>query len=104
MPILKLVTVESLGARKIDITWNTHSGERCVQLVRHYIRVLPTFKPLIVVLKQMFQLAKLNNPYNGGLSSYGVTLLLVAFLQYSAGSRAHDTKYLGSLLLSFFKF
>jgi len=37
-------------------------------------------KPLILVLKQILKVWGFNEPYNGGLSSYALFLMIVSFL------------------------
>ena len=37
-------------------------------------------KPLVLVLKQFIFSANLNDTYQGGLSSYGLILMIVSFL------------------------
>lgn len=66
----------------IDITHMTdiHNGVRCVNLVKDYIRECWYIEPLILVLKQMLKVNGLNDPYKGGLSSYGLLLMIVAFI------------------------
>jgi DNA polymerase sigma len=66
----------------IDITHKTemHNGLACVDLVKKYLMQYWFLEPLILVLKQMLKVNGLNDPYKGGLSSYGLLLLIVAFL------------------------
>lgn len=87
VPVIKLTSTEEFLNRKVDLTLreytdNQHSGENCVELVKGYIKTYPVFKPLALVLKQLIYEAKMNDTYQGGLSSYGITLMVVAYLQY----------------------
>lgn len=68
----------------IDITHMTdiHNGVKCVNLVKEYLLDCWFIEPLILVLKQMLKVNSLNDPYKGGLSSYGLLLMIVAFIQY----------------------
>ena len=68
----------------IDITHMTdlHNGMECVHLVKDYLQECWFIEPLILVLKQMLKVNGLNNPYKGGLSSYGLLLMIVAFIQF----------------------
>ena len=68
----------------IDITHMTdiHNGMECVNLVKDYLHECWFIEPLILVLKQMLKVNGLNNPYKGGLSSYGLLLMIVAFIQF----------------------
>lgn len=66
----------------IDITLMTehHNGILCVNLVKEYLRANQVIEPLILVLKQMLKVWGFNEPYNGGLSSYALFLMIVSFL------------------------
>jgi DNA polymerase sigma len=66
----------------IDITHMTefHNGLKCVELVKEYLLDCWYIEPLILVLKQMLKVNGLNDPYKGGLSSYGLLLMIVAFI------------------------
>jgi DNA polymerase sigma len=66
----------------IDITHMTdfHNGVKCVNLVKDYLLDCWFIEPLILVLKQMLKVNGLNDPYKGGLSSYGLLLMIVAFI------------------------
>lgn len=66
----------------IDITLMTeyHNGILCVNLVKQYLRENTVIEPLILVLKQMLKVWGFNEPYNGGLSSYALFLMIVSFL------------------------
>lgn len=66
----------------IDITHMTdmHNGVKCVNLVKDYLLDCWFIEPLILVLKQMLKVNGLNDPYKGGLSSYGLLLIIVAFI------------------------
>jgi len=66
----------------IDITHMTefHNGIKCVDLVKEYLLDCWFIEPLILVLKQMLKVNGLNDPYKGGLSSYGLLLMIVAFI------------------------
>ena len=66
----------------IDITHMTdiHNGVKCVNLVKDYLNDCWFIEPLILVLKQMLKVNGMNDPYKGGLSSYGLLLMIVAFI------------------------
>lgn len=66
----------------IDITHMTdmHNGVKCVNLVKEYLLDCWFIEPLILVLKQMLKVNNLNDPYKGGLSSYGLLLMIVGFI------------------------
>jgi len=49
-------------------------------LVMRLLRDFPALRPLTLVLKQLLVVKGLNDPFTGGLSSYGVALVVAAFL------------------------
>lgn len=112
VPVIKITAVEKYLSRKIDITLrefkdSKHNGEACVELIRDYIKTYKVFKPLILVLKQLIYNAKLYDPYQGGISSYGLILMLVTYLQYKTFFKVSIETVkpnLGILLVDFFNF
>lgn len=68
----------------VDITHinDQHKGIECIQLVKSYLHQYPQLKPILLVLKNLLKLHKLNDPYSGGLSSYGLLLLIVGYFQH----------------------
>ncbi len=65
----------------ISIQDSKHYGMKCVNLVKDYISEFEALEPLLYALKNLLKNGNLNNPYTGGLSSYGLILMLVSFLQ-----------------------
>ena len=57
-----------------------HHGEECVNYIKQKIKEYEVLTPLTLALKTILQKAYLNDPYVGGLSSYGVILLIIHFL------------------------
>lgn len=64
-------------------------GLKCVELVKEYINQFEALEPLLYVLKNLLKNANLNDPYTGGISSYGLILMLVSFL-YSQKNHNKD--------------
>lgn len=60
---------------------NRHYGLKCVELVLSFVKEYEALEPLIFSLKNILKNANLNDPYTGGLSSYGLILMVVSFLQ-----------------------
>lgn len=81
--IVKINTKEDFKNLQIDISIQTekHYGLKCVELVNSYLNEYKVIKPLILALKTILKNANLNNPYKGGLSSYGVILMVVSYIQ-----------------------
>ncbi len=107
IPVLKLTAAAEFEGCKLDITLkdDRHSGLSCVALVRQYVAMYPPLRPLALVLKQLLHISHLNDPYQQGLSSYGLVLMIVAFLQWLAmnGCLEDASSNFGKLLLEFLK-
>ena len=66
-----------------------HSGVASVDLLCHYVAIFPALRPLCLILKQFLYERGLCSTYTGGLNSYCLVLMLVAYLQ----SRPHPYRY-----------
>ena len=84
VPIIKIKTTKEYGNIMIDITLQTkdHFGLKCVNLVKKLKKEYDTLEILLFPLKTMLKISELNDPYNGGLSSYALILMIVYFLEY----------------------
>eukprot|EP00940_MAST-03C_sp_MAST-3C-sp2_P001178 g1178.t1 len=85
VPIIKAKTFfEELGAGGValDISFDmpAHRGLATCAFVRNLRSVYPALVPLTLVLKQFLVAKGLNDPYTGGLSSYGILLMVAAVL------------------------
>lgn len=102
---------------QVDITCNTvsaheimqghrHQGIECVELVKQYVKECWLIEPLLLVLKQALKANGLNEPFKGGMSSYGLLLMIVGFLQHKRYDAPCDPKSLnlGEILLEFLSF
>jgi hypothetical protein len=104
VPVVKLVlaTPETESFR-VDITFDDggvlgqHMGLWSLSLTRTYLLVYPTLQQLVIVIKRLLEKHSLNSSYEGGLSSYSVTLWCVAYIN----SLAEKPEDLGTLLLGF---
>ena len=65
----------------ISIQEEKHFGLKCVALVKSYLSEYVVLEPLILALKTILKNANLNDPYTGGLSSYGLILMVVSYIQ-----------------------
>lgn len=83
IPIIKIIASEKYNNMLIDISVqdSKHYGLKCVDLVRNYMNEYEALEPLLYSLKNLLKNANLNDPYTGGLSSYGLILMVVSFLQ-----------------------
>jgi non-canonical poly(A) RNA polymerase PAPD5/7 len=83
IPIIKLITSNEFNNMQIDISiYNKeHFGLQCVKLVKSFLDKYESLEPLVFALKTMLKCSQLNDPYLGGISSYGIILMIVNFLQ-----------------------
>jgi non-canonical poly(A) RNA polymerase PAPD5/7 len=89
---------------KVDITFEStnelHLGVQCAELIKQQTKVFPLLEPLAVLIKKFLAIRDLNSPFKGGLSSYGLILLIVAMLKRNNFLRVshaffHFLKYYG---------
>ena len=83
IPLLKINTGQNYHKISLDISMelSEHHGAECVQFIKDKIKQYKVLTPITFGLKTIFQYAKVNDPYHGGLSSYGIILLIIYFLQ-----------------------
>ena len=58
--------------------WPEHHGLACSSFIRTLLIQFPVLKALALVLKDFLVKQDLNEPYAGGLSSYGLTLMIIS--------------------------
>ena len=82
IPVLKIFSNNEYHKISLDISLENpeHHGEECVNYIKKKIIEYEVLTPLTFALKNILQKAFLNDPYKGGLSSYGVILLVIHFL------------------------
>ena len=51
------------------------SGIATTELARTLVETLPPLGPAVILLKEFLKSKGLNNPYTGGMSTYGILLL-----------------------------
>ena len=75
--------IEAYSEMNIDISIENekHNGLKCVNLVKSYLKEYSALKPITIALKAILQSANLHNPNKGGLSSYGLILMVVSYIQ-----------------------
>ena len=83
VPIIKIKTTKEYNNTMVDITLKTkdHFGLKCVKLIKNYLEKYESLEALIFPLKTILKVGELNDPYNGGLSSYALILMIVYFLE-----------------------
>lgn len=100
IPLIKTRFIKKFLNKKVDISIQDakHNGLATVSLIQDWLLIHQPLKPLVLVLKQLLYSNKSNDPYQGGLSSYGLILMIVAFLERKENS---NNISLGALLLDF---
>ena len=93
IPIIKLVSNDKFNFH-IDISEESekHFGLKTVELVKSYLNAYSVLKPIILALKTLLNNGNLNNPYTGGLSSYGLILMVVSFIQSEIDNDKYNEK------------
>ncbi|GLT84385.1 hypothetical protein SLE2022_026200 [Rubroshorea leprosula] len=90
----------------LDISFKSpsHMGFETTELVKELIEQFPATTPLALVLKQFLADRSLDQSYSGGLSSYGLMLLITRFLQHEHHLGRPINQNFGSLLMDFLYF
>ena len=65
----------------LDVRGVDNNGLQARALVNEMMFKMPAMRPMVIVMKQFLRERGLNEPYNGGLSSYSITLLVGSVLQ-----------------------
>jgi hypothetical protein len=103
VPVIKVSTKDTRARMlQLDITFDSpgHHGIAALDLVSQIMQELPMIRPLVIVLKQFLNHRGLLTAYTGGLSSYGLFLLVTRYLQEQPSSWGDC----GSLLMGFLDF
>ncbi|GBF99928.1 poly(a) polymerase [Raphidocelis subcapitata] len=100
IPIIKLQTGPAAGSVVADVSVGDGSGPAAARYVAQQIAAFPPLAPLVLVLKVYLRRCGLNEVAQGGLSSFSLTLMVLAHLQeeIKAGNDVFD---LGEALYSF---
>ncbi|GMR52915.1 hypothetical protein PMAYCL1PPCAC_23110, partial [Pristionchus mayeri] len=104
VPILKLSDRDT--RLNIDISFNTVQGVKAATYMQQVKTEFPCVEPLLLLLKQYIFQNKMHEAYSGGLSSYGISLMLVNFFTIHFSKLRHvqpesDDVNLGYLLMRF---
>ena len=111
VPIIKLLAVEKYNNMSIDISIQDekHFGLKCVDLVKSFLKEYQSLKPLVLAIKNILKQASLNDPYRGGISSYGLIIMIVYFFQKQKASGidispGENNNNLGKLFYEFIQY
>lgn len=90
----------------LDISFksSSHTGLQTTELVKQLTEQFPAATPLALVLKQFLADRSLDQSYSGGLSSYGLVLLITRFLQHEHHLGRPINQNFGGLLMDFLYF
>lgn len=92
----------------IDVCFNQKKGVQAAALMHQYMEALSPLRPLTFVLKKFMASRGLNQPYTGGVGSFLLQMMILAFLQHrerdSFNNRRPSQYSLGALLVEFFEF
>ena len=104
IPIIKLVLNDKFNFH-VDISLESekHFGLKTVELIKSYLNTYSVLQPIILALKTLLNNGLLNNPFTGGLSSYGLTLMVVSFIQSKIDSgkfKSDSPEILGETFLN----
>jgi DNA polymerase sigma len=87
------------------IEWNRsklHLGIKNIHLVKSYIKEYVHLKELTLIIKKLLSIKGLNSPYQGGLSSYAIVIMIVAYMNFFSLQNAWIN--ISQLLIHFFDF
>ncbi|KAF4671904.1 hypothetical protein FOL47_001125 [Perkinsus chesapeaki] len=85
---------------QISVAGPAHSGIETSAYVAMLCQHYDCLRPLVLVIKHILVCDGLVTPYDGGMSSYTLVLMVVSFLNQFYGNDGHRRAALGQLLLS----
>ena len=88
---------------KLDLAIGVSNGLAAAQWIREQVDEFPALKPLVLVLKRLLQIHKLNNAATGGCGGYLLISLVVSHLKQCTPAMRGKKDGLGDLLLGFFR-
>lgn len=88
---------------KIDLTFIEASScqeviEDVVYWVRGQVELVPSLKPIILIIKRILLEKGLNSPFNGGLASFSCIMMVLAYL------KSYRSQFIGNDLLGLLDF
>ena len=105
VPIAKLDAYHQ-GSRttiKLDLAIGVSNGLAAAEWIREQVEEFTALKPLVLVLKRLLQIHKLNNAATGGCGGYLLISLVVSHLKQCTPAMRVKKDGLGDLLLGFFR-
>ncbi|GAB5359614.1 hypothetical protein AAMO2058_000558600 [Amorphochlora amoebiformis] len=91
VPLVKVHAKVGITTINLDLSFDSslHRGLPTCAYVRALCIEYPSLLPLSLVLKQFLARKQINNPYTGGLSSYGLVLMIASILKRDAMFKEH---------------
>ncbi|ESQ43118.1 hypothetical protein EUTSA_v10013073mg [Eutrema salsugineum] len=102
VPIIKFV--EKKSNISFDLSFDMDNGPKAAEFIQDAVLRFPPLRPLCLILKVFLQQRELNEVYKGGISSYALIAMIIAFLKYLKDGRSPPEHNLGVLLVKFFDF
>ncbi|KXZ52970.1 hypothetical protein GPECTOR_8g342 [Gonium pectorale] len=96
VPLTKLTMRDGTS---VDISIAGNQGPRAAAYIRQQVSAFPALRPLVLVVKSYLKAEGLAEVVSGGLSSYGLTYMVMAHLMEES-RRGSDPSDLGALLHS----
>ncbi|KAL0575269.1 hypothetical protein V5O48_006705 [Marasmius crinis-equi] len=81
VPILCGTTTERLGGVKFDFSTNRGDGLQSAEVVARYIGEFPSMSKLLIVMKTFLWQRGLDDPSEGGLGGYALSLMVYCFIK-----------------------
>ena len=74
---------------QVDISLGATNGAAAVHFIQDHVDGLPPLRPLVLAVKAFLKSRALNETFTGGLSSYSLVNMAIAYLQLEGGYRHH---------------
>ena len=87
---------------EIDNEENKIPSELMIEYIKQSTKIYPQIFDIIYIMKKFLTLRKLNQSYQGGISSFSLFLLILAFIKYFSKNNIEIP--IGSLLIEFLRF
>jgi non-canonical poly(A) RNA polymerase PAPD5/7 len=76
---------------EFDICVNEGDGIKGTKIINDFKQEFPELKYLVIFLKVLLSVSNLNKTYDGGISSFGLILLVISYLQQQKSKLAQKT-------------
>ena len=102
------ILVNQNDSKKLDIDISVktekHFGLECVDLINTYLKEYSVLKPITIALRAILHSANLHLPEKGGLSAYGLILMVVSYIQSQKENFTKNEPYLcGKIFYGFLR-